>query len=55
MSPRASVSPRRRWGVRNLAVVDVDDNPMVIINPEVIAVEGKEKAEEGCCPFGCLR
>lgn len=31
-----------------LAVVDVDDNPFVIINPEVIAVEGKEKAEEGC-------
>jgi len=31
-----------------LAVVDVDDNPFVIINPEVVATEGKEKAEEGC-------
>jgi peptide deformylase len=31
-----------------LAVVDVDDNPLVIINPEVIHGEGKEKGEEGC-------
>jgi peptide deformylase len=31
-----------------LAVVDVDDNPLVIINPEVVHAEGKEKAEEGC-------
>lgn len=32
-----------------LAVVDVDDNPFVIINPEVVHTEGKPaKAEEGC-------
>lgn len=31
-----------------LAVVDVDDNPLVIINPEVVHVEGKAKGEEGC-------
>ena len=31
-----------------MAVVDVDNNPIVIINPEVIAAEGKAKAEEGC-------
>jgi peptide deformylase len=31
-----------------LAVVDVDDNPLVIINPEVVHSEGKEKGEEGC-------
>jgi peptide deformylase len=31
-----------------LAVVDVDDNPLVIINPEVVHAEGKEKGEEGC-------
>ncbi|HTE45846.1 MAG TPA: peptide deformylase [Gemmatimonadaceae bacterium] len=31
-----------------LAVVDVDENPLVIINPEVVFTEGKAKAEEGC-------
>lgn len=31
-----------------LAVVDVDDNPLVIINPEIVHVEGKDKGEEGC-------
>jgi peptide deformylase len=31
-----------------LAVVDVDSNPFVIINPEVVAQEGRDKAEEGC-------
>lgn len=31
-----------------MAVVDVDDNPLVIINPEVIHTEGKAKGEEGC-------
>lgn len=31
-----------------LAVVDVDDNPLVIINPEVIHGEGRDKGEEGC-------
>lgn len=31
-----------------MAVVDVDDNPLVIINPEIILADGKAKAEEGC-------
>jgi peptide deformylase len=31
-----------------LAVVDVDDNPLVIINPEIILAEGKQRGEEGC-------
>jgi peptide deformylase len=31
-----------------LAVVDVDDNPLVIVNPEIIEREGKERAEEAC-------
>ena len=32
-----------------IAVVDVDDEPMVLINPEVIeSSSAKEKAEEGC-------
>ncbi len=31
-----------------LAVIDVDNNPFVIVNPEVLSTEGKAKAEEGC-------
>jgi peptide deformylase len=32
-----------------LAVIDVDDKPFVIINPEIVESEGKTaKAEEGC-------
>ncbi len=31
-----------------LAVVDVDDEAYVIINPEIIAREGKARAEEAC-------
>ncbi len=31
-----------------MAVVDVNDNPLVIINPEVLYREGKAKGEEGC-------
>ena len=31
-----------------MAVVEVDQNKFVIINPEVVHTEGKAKAEEGC-------
>ena len=31
-----------------IAVVDVNDNPLVIINPEIVVSDGKEKGEEGC-------
>lgn len=32
-----------------LAVVDVNDNPLVIINPEIVTIDGKKvKGEEGC-------
>jgi peptide deformylase len=31
-----------------LAVIDVDDNPLVIVNPEIVLREGSQKAEEGC-------
>jgi peptide deformylase len=32
-----------------VAIVDVDDNPMVIINPEIVEAAGKTaKGEEGC-------
>ena len=31
-----------------LAVVEVDEHRLVIINPEVVQTEGKAKAEEGC-------
>jgi len=31
-----------------IAVVDVDNNPIVIVNPEIVSTEGSAKAEEGC-------
>jgi peptide deformylase len=31
-----------------VAVVDVNNAPLVIINPEIILAEGKQRAEEGC-------
>ena len=31
-----------------LSVVDVDDKPFVIINPEIVLAEGKQRSEEGC-------
>lgn len=31
-----------------LAVVDVDDDPFVIINPEIVLEEGSERGEESC-------
>lgn len=31
-----------------IAVVDVDDNPLVLINPEIVVREGKQRDEEGC-------
>lgn len=31
-----------------VAVVDVDNEPIVLINPEIIAESGSERAEEGC-------
>ncbi len=29
-------------------VMDVDDNPLVMINPEIVSREGSERGEEGC-------
>jgi peptide deformylase len=34
--------------VERVAVVDVDNQPIVLINPEIIAESGSERAEEGC-------
>lgn len=31
-----------------LAVIDIDDNPIVVVNPEIILREGSAKGEEGC-------
>lgn len=31
-----------------IAVIDVDDAPFAIVNPEIILREGSSKAEEGC-------
>src|SRR5215217_7923023 len=34
--------------LERVAVIDVDDKPLVIINPEIVLREGSAKAEEGC-------
>ena len=31
-----------------VAVVDVDGNPIVLVNPEIVVTEGKTREEEGC-------
>jgi len=31
-----------------ITVVDVDDNPIALVNPEIVRAEGKAKGEEGC-------
>ena len=31
-----------------LTVIDVDEEPLVLINPEIVFTEGKIKGEEGC-------
>lgn len=31
-----------------ITVVDVDDEPLVLVNPEITARDGAERAEEGC-------
>jgi peptide deformylase len=33
---------------RRVAVVDVDQTPIVLINPEIMTGEGVDRAEEGC-------
>jgi peptide deformylase len=34
--------------LERLAVVDVNENPFVIINPEILLREGTQRGEEGC-------
>jgi peptide deformylase len=34
--------------LERIAVVDVDKDPIVLINPEIIVESGSERAEEGC-------
>lgn len=31
-----------------IAVVDIEDNPLVLINPEIVTAEGSARGEEGC-------
>jgi len=31
-----------------IAVIDVEDNPIVIVNPEIVLSEGSARGEEGC-------
>ena len=34
--------------LERLAVIDIDDNPIVVVNPEIILSEGSARGEEGC-------
>ncbi len=34
--------------IERVCVVDVDDEPLALVNPEIIAREGSERGEEGC-------
>jgi peptide deformylase len=34
--------------LERVAVVDVDNDPIVLINPEIVLESGSERAEEGC-------
>jgi peptide deformylase len=34
--------------MERIAVIDVDDNPFVVVNPEIVHTEGTIKGEEGC-------
>lgn len=34
--------------LKRLVVIDVDDNPLVLINPEIIETSGTQTGEEGC-------
>ena len=31
-----------------ITVIDVDDQPLALVNPEIVSAEGKTKGEEGC-------
>jgi len=34
--------------LERLAVIDIDDNPIVVVNPEIVVSEGSARGEEGC-------
>ncbi|MDY5578287.1 MAG: peptide deformylase [Lachnospiraceae bacterium] len=34
--------------LKRLVVIDTDDNPIVLINPEIIETSGEQTGEEGC-------
>ncbi len=34
--------------LKRIVVIDTDDNPMVLINPEIIETSGEQTGQEGC-------
>ncbi len=34
--------------LRRVAVIDIDENPIELINPEIISAEGSQRGAEGC-------
>ena len=37
--------------MRRVAVIDIDDNPYELVNPEIIATEGEQTGAEGCLSY----
>jgi peptide deformylase len=34
--------------LKRLVVIDVDENPIVLINPKIVATDGEQTGQEGC-------
>ena len=37
--------------LKRIAVIDIDDGPIILINPEIIAEEGSQTGSEGCLSY----
>lgn len=37
--------------LRRVVVIDIDDNPYELVNPEIIATEGEQYGAEGCLSY----
>ena len=40
--------------LKRIAVIDVGDGPIVLINPEIIEQDGEQTGEEGCLIVPCI-
>ena len=37
--------------LKRIAVIDIDDGPIILINPEIIAEDGSQTGSEGCLSY----